>query len=52
MNYRILKVVYSYEVQRYGMVMLDGCPDYTWKTLARFQDEDEARKYLESMTST
>lgn len=46
MNYRIERIGFSYEVQRYGMVILDGCPDYMWKTIARFWNEDEAKRYL------
>lgn len=50
MNYRINRVGFSYEVQRYGMVMLDGCPDFMWKTLAVFWDEEEAERYLAELT--
>lgn len=46
MDYRIERIGFSYEVQKYGMVMLDGCPDYMWKPIAVFWDEDEAKQYL------
>lgn len=45
-KYRIIQIGFSFEVQRWGLVMLDGCPDYMWKTLAAFYNADEAQNYL------
>ena len=50
MTYRIKQNGFSYEVQRYGMVILDGCPDYMWKTIAKFHSEKEAQNYLAENT--
>ena len=48
-RYRIIKIGFSYEVQRYGLVMLDGCPDYDWKAVATRDTEEEAKAVLDSM---
>lgn len=43
---KLARVGFSYEVLRYSRVTLDGCPDYMWKTVATFQEESEAKKYI------
>lgn len=48
-KYRIMKIGFSYEVQRYGLVMLDGCPDYDWKTVATKDTEEEAQTMLDHL---
>lgn len=48
-QYRIEKIGPGYYVQRYGLVMLDGCPDYMWKDIARFDDEESAREYINNL---
>lgn len=45
-KYRIWNCGYSYIVQEYGMVMLDGCPDYMWKDINRFMNLEDAQAYL------
>lgn len=47
-KYRIAKIGFSYYVQRYSIVNYDGILDYDWKDCARFDNEDDARKYIES----
>ena len=46
-KYRIWNCGYSYIVQKWGLVMLDGCPDYMWKNIARFDTEEEAQNYID-----
>ena len=48
-KYRIIKIGFSYEVQRYGLEMLDGCPYHDWKTLYSSQNEDDARAMLDAL---
>ncbi len=43
---KIINTGFAFEVQRFGLVMLDGCPDKMWKTVARFTTEEEARRYV------
>lgn len=45
-RYRVVKVGYSFYVQRYGMVNYDGILDYDWKDYARFDDEESARAFI------
>lgn len=51
-RYRIVRVGYSFYVQRYGMVNFDGILDYDWKDLARFDDEESAIAYMNMMDSS
>ena len=46
-DYRICKIGWSYEVQYYGMQVLDGWAERGWKTIATFQDESEAQRYID-----
>lgn len=59
-RYRVVKVGYSFYVQRYGLVnyhgILDfdvvnnyGILDFDWRTCARFDDEESALAYVERM---
>ena len=45
-KYRIFKTFSGYEIQSYGLRMLDGCPDYDWKTIDRAETEEEADRKL------
>ena len=45
-KYRVEKIGFGFYVQRFGLVMLDGCPDYMWKDVARFDTEEEAQNYI------
>ena len=45
-KHRIYSTGFSYIVQCYGLVMLDGCPDYMWKDVATFWDIDDAKAYM------
>ena len=51
-RYRVVKVGYSFYVQRYGMVNYDGILDYDWKDYARFDDEESAIAYMNMMDSS
>lgn len=46
-TYRIQQIGFSYEVQNYGLYILDGWADEGWHTVKTFWDEDEARQYIE-----
>jgi len=48
-EYRIKKIGFSYYVQKYGIVNFDGILDYDWKDLARFDDEESAKTYIEEI---
>ena len=48
-RYRVVKVGYSFYVQRYGIVNYDGIRDYDWKDCARFDDEESAIAYMNMM---
>ncbi len=46
-RYRIRQIGFSYEVQNYGLYILDGWAEEDWHTVKTFWDEDEARQYIE-----
>ena len=48
-EYRVVKVGYSFYVQRYCVVNYHGILNFDWKTCARFNDEESARAYVERM---
>ena len=50
-RYRVVKVGYSFYVQRYGIVNYDGIRDYDWKDYARFDDEESALEFIERIES-
>lgn len=50
-KYRIVKVGFSYYVQRYGIVNFDGILDYDWKDCAKFDNETDAEKYVKEETN-
>ena len=45
-KYRIVQIGFSYYVQRYGVVNLDGILDYDWKDCVRFDNEESAKEYI------
>ena len=47
MKYRIQKIGFSFEVQKWSVVNYDGILDHDWKTLRTVWDEAEAIAYLE-----
>lgn len=46
-EYRIEKIGFSFEVQRWGVVNYDGILDHEWKTIARYWSEEEAMAHIE-----
>ncbi len=44
-RFRVKEIGFSFEVQEYGLVMLDGCLDYDWKTIQIFCDKEEANAF-------
>jgi len=45
-RFRVKQIGFSFEAQEYGLAMLDGCPDYCWKTIKVFYDEEEANAFI------
>lgn len=45
-KYRIQKIGFSYYVQQYGVINLDGILDHDWKDCARFDNEESAKEYI------
>lgn len=50
MEYRIEKIGFSYEVQRLSARNYDGYYCKDWHTVATFQSEKEAQRYIEETT--
>lgn len=44
---RIIRIGYSYEVQRYSGRNEDGYYVQDWRTIRTFWDEDEAKRYVQ-----
>ena len=48
-KYRIEKIGFSFEVQKWGMINYDGILDYGWKTIARYWSEKEALAHIDQL---